>query len=85
MSKNGSSLKLCSLVNFILGFWFWSKLCKSLILPHEHFQSIKQSSRYLFHELINSVFILLQYFCPWFHIDVPLSMHKLAWCILVLF
>ena len=34
MCKNGNSLKLCSMVNFILGCKFWSKLCKCLILPH---------------------------------------------------
>ena len=29
--KNGSSLKLCSIVNFILRCWFWIKFNKSLI------------------------------------------------------
>ena len=46
MSKNGSSLKLCSIDNFILGCRFWSRLCNSLISPHEHFQNMKQSSKY---------------------------------------
>ena len=34
------------------------------MLLHEHFQNMKQSSKYLFHDLINSVFILLLYFLP---------------------
>ena len=59
MSKNGNSLKLCSMVNFILECRFWSKLCKSLMLPHDHFQNMKQ---YLFYDLINFAFILLFYF-----------------------
>ena len=33
------------------------------MLPHGHFQNMKQSSMYLFHDLMNSVFILL-YFLP---------------------
>ena len=61
-SKNGSSLKPCSMVNFSLGCWFWSKLCKLLMFPHGHFQNMKQLSKYIFHDLINSVFIL--YFLP---------------------
>ena len=59
MSKNGSSLKLCSRVDCIL--WFWSKLCKSSMLHHGHFQNMKQSSKNLFHDLINSVFILFYF------------------------
>ena len=50
------------MVNLILGCKFWIKLCKSIILLHECFQNMKQSSRYLFHDLINSVFIFLLYF-----------------------
>ena len=57
MSKNTNSLKVCSTVNFSLGFGFWSKLCTSLMLPHEHFQDVKQSSRYIFYD-INLVLIL---------------------------
>ena len=34
------------------------------MLPHKHSQNMKQSSKYLFHDLINSVFILLLYFLP---------------------
>ena len=30
MSKNGSSLEVCSIVNFILGCRFCSRLCTSL-------------------------------------------------------
>ena len=63
MSKNGSSLKLCSMVRFILGCRYWNKLYKLLMLPYGHFQNMKQSSRYLFHDLINSIFISL-YFLP---------------------
>ena len=59
ISKNGSSLKLCSMVNFILECRFWRKLCKSLMLLHGHFQNMKQSSMYLFYDLINSIFVLL--------------------------
>ena len=41
MSKNGSFLKLCSMVNFILECRFWSKLCKLLMSPHRRFQDVK--------------------------------------------
>ena len=61
MSKNGSSLKLCFMVNFILGYRFWCKLCKSLMLPHWCFRIMKQSSRCLSYDIINSVFILLYF------------------------
>ena len=40
---NYNSLKSCSMVNFILECRFWSKLCKLLMLPHGHFQNMKQS------------------------------------------
>ena len=50
------------MVNFILGCRFLSKLCKSLMLPNGNSQNIDQSSRYLFNDPINSVFILLLYF-----------------------
>ena len=50
------------MVNSILGCRFESKLCKSLMLPHEHFQNMIESSRYLFYDLIKSVFILLLHF-----------------------
>ena len=53
MSKNGNSFKLCSIVNFILGCRFCSRLCNSLMSPHGHFQNMKQSSKYLFHDLVN--------------------------------
>ena len=60
MTKSGCSLKLCFVMNFILRYRFRSKLFKSLILPHVHFQNMKQSSRYLFHDLIN--YFLLYFF-----------------------
>ena len=62
MFKNDSSLNLCSIVNSILGCRFCSKLCKLLMLPYGHFQKMKQSFKYLFHDLVYSVFILLLYF-----------------------
>ena len=62
MSKNGNSFKLCSIVNFILGCRFCSNSCNSLISPHGSFQNIKQSSKYLFHDLVNSSLMLLPYF-----------------------
>ena len=37
ISKNGSSLKLCSTVNFILGCKFFSRLCNSLMFPYGYF------------------------------------------------
>ena len=64
MSKNGSSLDLCSIVNFIFGYRFWSKFYNWLMFPHGHFQNMKQSSKYLFHDLVNSPFMLLLYFLP---------------------
>ena len=59
MSESSNSLNLCSMVNFILGCRFLSKLCKSLMLPQEYFQNMKQSSRHLFYDLIYSIFILI--------------------------
>ena len=56
MSKNASSLKLCYMMSFILGYRLRSKFWKSLI------QNMKQSSRYLFHDLKNTVFIFLYFF-----------------------
>ena len=76
-SEKVSSLKLCFLVNFILWCKFWIKLCKLLMLPHGHFQNMKQPSMYIFHDLINSVFIVL-YFYLCFDIDFPLSMLMLV-------
>ena len=35
--KNRNSFNLCSMVNFISGCKFWSKLCKLLMLSHEYF------------------------------------------------
>ena len=64
MSKNGSSFELCSIVNLILGWRFCVRLCNSLMSPHEHFQNMKRSCRYLFHDLVNSPFILWSYFLP---------------------
>ena len=34
MSKNGASFELCSIVNFILGCRFSSRLCNSMMSPH---------------------------------------------------
>ena len=62
MSKNGHSFELCSVVNFTLGCRFCCRLCNSLISPHGHFQNMKQSSKYLFHYLVNSSFMSLPYF-----------------------
>ena len=64
MSKNGSSFELCSIINVILGCRFCSRLCNSLMSPHGHFQNMKQSSKYLFHDLVNFPFMLLAYFLP---------------------
>ena len=62
MSKNDSSLKLYSIVYFILGCRFWSMLCKSIMFPCIKFQHMKPSSKYLFHDLVNSFFIFSSYF-----------------------
>ena len=62
MSKTGCSLKLDSMMNSAFGCRLWSKLYKSLMLPHVHFQNMKQSSWYLFHNLINSVFKVLYFY-----------------------
>ena len=70
MSKNGNSFKLCSIVNFILGCKFCCSLCNSLMSSHEYFQNMKQSSKYLFHDLVKSSFKSLPYF---FHIDLLLN------------
>ena len=64
MSKNGNSFKLCSIVNFILVCRFCSRSCNSLMFPHGYFQNMKQSSKYLFHDLVKSLFILSPYFLP---------------------
>ena len=64
MSKNGSSFELCYIVNFILGCRICSRLCNSFKSPHGHFHDMKQSSRYLFHDLLNSSFSPLPYFWP---------------------
>ena len=45
MSKNGSSLKLCLMLNFILECWFWNKLYKSLMLPHEYLHDLFLNSK----------------------------------------
>ena len=54
-SKNGNSLKLFSMLNFLR---FSIKLYKSLMLPDEYLHNMKQSSRFLFHDLINLFLIL---------------------------
>ena len=61
MIENGHSLELYCYGNFILSCRLWSKLCKSSLLLHGHFQNMKQSSRYLSHDLIKSISILLPY------------------------
>ena len=48
------------LINFILGCRF----CNSFMSPHGHFQNMKQLSKYLFHDLVNSSFMSLPYFSP---------------------
>ena len=68
-SKN-SSFELCSIVNFILEFRFCSRLCNSLMSPHEHSQNMKQPFKYLFHDLVNS-FKLLSYFFPFISYRFP--------------
>ena len=60
MSKNGSSFELCSIVNFIFVCRFCSRLCNSLMSPHVHFHNIKKSSKYLFHDLINSPYVCMK-------------------------
>ena len=59
MSKNDSSFELCSIVNFIFGCRFCCRLCNLLMPPYGHFQNMKQSSKYLFHYLVNSSFMSL--------------------------
>ena len=70
MSKNGCSFELCSIVNFILGCTFWNMLCNSLMCLHGHFQNMKQSSKYLFHDLVNSPFMLLPYFFTYYFVYI---------------
>ena len=53
-----------SIVNFILGCWFCSRSCNSLMSQHGYFQNMKQSSKYLFHDLVKSSFMSLLYFLP---------------------
>ena len=62
MSKNDSSYGLCSTVNFIVECRFGSRLCNSLMSTHWYFQNMKQSSKYIFHDLVNSPLMLLAYF-----------------------
>ena len=57
MFENGSSFELCSILNFIWGRRFWSRLCNSLMSPHGHFQNIKQVS--LSHSLSLSLSIYI--------------------------
>ena len=64
MSKNGNSFELCSTVNSILGCRFCSQLCNSLMSSHGHFQNMKRSFEYIFHDLVNSSFMSLPYFLP---------------------
>ena len=64
MTKNGNSFKLCSIVNSILGYRFCGRLCNSLMSPHGHFENMKQSSKYLFHGLVNTSFMSFPYFLP---------------------
>ena len=64
MSKKGNSFDPCSIVNFILGCRSCSRLCNSSMSPHRHFQNMKQSSKYLVHDLVNSSFMSLPYFLP---------------------
>ena len=64
MSKNGNSFKLCSIVNFVLGCRFCGRLCNSLMSSHGYFQNMKQSSKYLFRDLVKSSFMSLPYFLP---------------------
>ena len=60
MSKNRNSFRLCSIVNFIWGCRFCSRSCNSLMsAPHGYFPNMKQSSKYLFHDLVKSSFMSL--------------------------
>ena len=64
MSKNSISFELCFIVNFIFGCRFYSRLCNSLMSSRGHFQNMKQTSKYLFNDLVNSSFKSLPYFLP---------------------
>ena len=59
-------LCMCSIVNFILGCKFCSRSGNSLMSPRGCFQNIKQSSKYLFHDLVKSSFMSLPYILPIF-------------------
>ena len=52
------------IVNFILGCRFCGRSCSSLMSPHGYFQNMKQSSKYLFHDLVKGFFMSLPYFLP---------------------
>ena len=81
MFKNDNCLRLSSMLNFISRFW--NKLSKSLMLPHEHFQNIKQQSKYLFHDQINSVFILWMNFLPIISYRFSSKYARLGWFTMV--
>ena len=57
ISKNTCSFERYSIVNFFRGVGFCGRLCNSFMSPYGHFQNIKQSSKYIFHDLINSFFM----------------------------
>ena len=62
--KNGNSFVLCFIVNFILGCRFCSRPYNSLMSSHGYFQNTKQSSKYLFDDLVISSFMSLPNFLP---------------------
>ena len=61
MSKNGNCFELC-----VCKFYFRLYVLKYVVLmsPHGDFQKMKQSSKYLFPDLVNSPFMLLPNFLP---------------------
>ena len=73
MSKNGNSFKLYSIATSILECRFCSRLFNSLMSPHGYFQNMKQSSKYLFHDLTNSSFCRCRIFYLLFHIGFLLN------------
>ena len=68
MSKNGKSFKLCSTVNFILGCRFCSRSCNFSMSLNGYFQNMKQSSKYLFHDLVKPSFMSFPYFFTYYFI-----------------
>ena len=68
MCKNGNSFRLCSIVNFIFGCRFCSRSCNSLMSPHGYFQNMKQSSKYIFHDLVVFFYVVAVFFFTYYFI-----------------